>query len=608
MESGNSRLFAGLVVAGSVAGSLFAFTFTGSQAQFGALNGAVLAFTAGVAIWPATFGGPLLGRDMRAQRPAALLLLAPVIWAVIATAFSGRAITALFGEATSNLGLLSMMALGVLGWYAASHPSPVRRALRWAAPLLIIVQGGWALLQPVGLDAGHGGYGNSSTLGLALAILLPWTLDNGPDGIETASWERFARRLVAAFAVLVCLVIEARAAAGLMTVLLVWRLARPMLGSRRVARRVAAVGSLMGAIAVLGIAVLEYAGRSPVEFFSIRYELWLTALRALAQRPISGYGPDGFFSAGARHVSLTPVRMDSPLIFGDGTTDPHNLLIWLAVSFGLVGLGLFVALLFLAARAGARSEQAPGPGLASSVIGFLLLLTMPASLDVLPLWALSVGCWAGALLGRETPGSAPQRKLTASTRHAIRAPRASVEPSALVITAVLGAALVLLAVDSTARVSLGPASYFRPLPLRTTASMASWFGWDPYFTHELNASFGDAQLTGIGAISQTQRWSQLTPRRAVSLDRHNPYFALSYARAAWNAGVSRERIEAAYAEALRRYPTFPLAHADLALVSAQAGDSAAARAHLDRLKPFGDPTGYPWESTVRRTEELIAAP
>ena len=91
----------------------------------------------------------------------------------------------------------------------------------------------------------------------------------------------------------------------------------------------------------------------------------------------------------------------------------------------------------------------------------------------------------------------------------------------------------------------------------------------------------------------------------MRLDSRNPYYALGYAQALWNAGRPTADVIAAYQEAISRYPSFPAAHADLALLYATTGELERARAELTQVGLFGDWNGYPWGATASAAQRAI---
>jgi O-antigen ligase len=611
-----------LVVLLAILGSLVSFGVTGSQAQFAALNGLFLALAAGVAAF-ILLSNAGVWNLRNGTTPLALAGIAFLAWAFIASMTSGRFLTALSGEPTGQIGLLALAALALLGAYSAHQHDRSQKVLRWILPPFVLVQGVWALLQPASaVDRGHGGFANSSSLGFALAIALPWLLtlndassDRQPERNKKAQevsgtspyWHRYSGMAVGLFSLFVAYHIEARSAAVLMVGAILWHYASARIVDARLRQSIWSAALALGALTLSLLAYLERAGRLPFGFLTIRYELWDTALMAVSARPIFGYGADGFFSAGASVTDLQPAFEGVPLIFIDGTTDPHNVFVFVAVSFGLVGLGLALLWFGLWLRRSLVERRVLDrfdPAFMSVLIGVLLLLTMPATLDVLPFFALLFGM----SLAPVTPGKDAKRSGIGT--HPARifsdlAPRLLDRRIMFGVSALLWLILIAAMADAAGRVALGPVSYTRSAPFERTNTLRVLGRFDPYFTHQYNASFADLNLQEQPSDDIVTEWRSQRPERVITLDSRHPYYALSYARALWNAGGSAEEVVAAFDEAIDRYPSFPLAHAERALLFARMGDPESARRSLQAVYVFGDPSLYPWGETVRLTEQVL---
>ena len=134
-----------------------------------------------------------------------------------------------------------------------------------------------------------------------------------------------AAAALALFALGVAWRIESRSSAALIAATCLWYLLVRSSLSTRVKRITVVVVTVLGAAAVGVMVVAERAARLPFGFLTIRYALWSTALRALAERPLLGWGADGFFSGGASVTGIDAGFGGIPLVFADGTTDPHSL-------------------------------------------------------------------------------------------------------------------------------------------------------------------------------------------------------------------------------------------------------------------------------------------
>ncbi len=122
------------------------------------------------------------------------------------------------------------------------------------------------------------------------------------------------------------------------------------------------------------------------ETFNERFDLWRASWSAFLHRPLTGYGPDQF-----RVGTLS--RYDSSLVL-DVTTDiytdqvfldAHNILIELAVTVGIVGLGLFAGWLVFALR------RRRGPLVVFAIVLFASELAEPLNLVITTLLFVAVG-------------------------------------------------------------------------------------------------------------------------------------------------------------------------------------------------------------------------
>jgi O-antigen ligase len=87
--------------------------------------------------------------------------------------------------------------------------------------------------------------------------------------------------------------------------------------------------------------VREVARSDHATSMGVRLVFWKNSVELAAARPIAGHGVGAFSAAYARHVGALP-KSDWR---GVATSDPHNQYLLIAVSGGVVGLALFLALL-----------------------------------------------------------------------------------------------------------------------------------------------------------------------------------------------------------------------------------------------------------------------
>jgi len=590
-----------------VAGSFISFAATNSQAQFAALNAAFLYSSALVALFGVcVIPSRGIGRSSRGLTVGALAVLVFATWGLISSVLSGRFMSAVLGEPTSLMGLGALTAGALIALFAQRSSGAMHRVMLAGMPILVLAQGVWAFAQePTIVDAGHGGFGNSSALGLGLALAVPWVLANAGEDPWTQPGR--ARRPVAArgigaallavFALAVSLRIESRSSAALIGLTCVWYVVVRSPLSARIKRVTLFAFAALGATAVGIMVAAERAAKLPFGFLTIRYALWSTAMRAFSARPLLGWGADGFFSGGSSVTGRAPGFGAIPLVFADGTTDPHSLPVFVVVCFGAVGFVLLLVLGALLVRhviARRQSLERFDPAVVALAGGFISLLITPFTLDVLPLFALTLGLCLASPGGSVTPCEATTE------------PRRTVLPAWAFrgVCALAAVATTALAIGAIGVVRLGPVGYFSPAPLAVASRSAAFLRLDPYVSYQVSAAF--AQTTGPAQVAAAKRlWEESDPARAMRLDSRNPYYALGYAQALWNAGGSKSEVVAAYEEALARYPSFPAAHADLALLYATSGQPDRARSELAQVGLFGDWGGYPWGATASAAQRAI---
>lgn len=363
------------------------------------------------------FGPRILPRT-----PLHLAVLAFLAANVLATVFAPHHYTALFGERGRYLGLTFLADMALL--YLAVSVAFVR-GRDWAvlaAALAVAALGAiaYALVQRLGLDpfawTGEtatfpaGTLGNPNILSHFLGVAFAAGLSVALFARQVSAPLRAASLLLAVLALgtgaivgsraLILSVLVSLAVAALLYV----RLAGPRLAKRRLALAVpVAVAVLLAVLAFtpVGERLLATAAGSGIED---RLLVWEGGLRAIQERPVLGFGPDGFSSAYPRH--RTPGAL-----LGSAHTSPHNWVVQTAVSSGLVGLAALVATLALFAAPLWRRGLRIAPGLAAPLLvvaaaywGQALLSVGSIGVDWVP-W-VGLGAAAAMLGARPAPTAA----------------------------------------------------------------------------------------------------------------------------------------------------------------------------------------------------------
>ena len=284
-------------------------------------------------------------------------------------------------------------------------------------------------------------------------------------------------------------------------------------------------------------------------------------------------------------------------VVGPGTPDPHNLIVWIAVSAGVVGLALFgwfATEMVLAWRSRAHAGVDITAPVWAICLCLVVALTAPLTLHVWPMLALTIGI---SLWRPRASDGSPQQSF-AGDRRAMRA----VTVAVFVLIALASGVMALnAATRATVEVTRPPSTSEQAA--RSVAAGRMW-PMDPYIALLTSIHTGwasstvpqySAEKTDLAAIG-----------RARSLDTRNPAYALEYARTMQYYQQPAEAVDAAYADAFRRYPTFPLAHAEYAVYLATAGRIEEARHHLD-IARLPDDQDAERDAAIAQAEALIAA-
>ncbi|MDI6692561.1 MAG: O-antigen ligase family protein [Anaerosomatales bacterium] len=467
-------------------------------------------------------------------------------WALVSALASGRGWSAFVGEPTNLWGWLSLAAATAVAIAAAARFEEVGAALAAAAPAVIVVELAIVLLQAATGQTIRGSLPNSTYLGELVVLLVPFV------GLRSDRTRSKAADALAAGA------IAAVAASGARTAtltLLAWFVAeRVWRGARTARERLLTVG--IAAVVVGG--ALAFARDEIVATFAAstwaeRLLMWSDAWRAVLARPVIGYGPDGFV-AGATSVSTVERMRHGPVLLYHlyGTADPHNLIVWIGVSAGVVGVLLVVLTLVHVVRRwreDAELAEQRKAAIWALCMTAITLLTAPAAMQIAPILGLVVGLSLSGAGGACEP------------RHP------NVVRWALTVLGVVAAALVAFML---LRLPFEEPSQSRsPRIARAALRAAEAARLDPYVWYLASQHLGWAVRAGTASLDE--RSDLRAAENAAALDRRNPFYALEVARTLVFYGAPSRDVDAAYAETFRRWPAFPLAHAERAYYLATTG-------------------------------------
>jgi O-antigen ligase len=472
--------------------------------------------------------------------------------------------SAVFGAAGGALGLIQLVTLLGLGAASAVVSLDVRRVLEMGAPWLIGVQTASAVAQ---LLAGHEGVGtlsNTTYLSMTLLLCIPAVLSplTRADFRKPLDRAALARLTLCIGAVVVMGVAGARTGAVLGAAAIAWAITpgvRSRVGGDRSATKVAVV-ALAACVAAVVLALSVRSG----EALGTRPEMWTSTLRIIAARPLFGVGPDGLRTA---LQAIAPASMivregSGNAGFGLLPTDPHNVLLGLAASLGIVGLlaaaSLFAGVVRTWIAQRRESGRLPWP----AVSGLLYLgatMLAPAILQTLPLAAVVFGASVRTEQGSAGDAPKPRRRLEA----------------AIVAVSVL-ACMVTLAQAST-RIWVGPIASPDPGASRAVVAARLWSG-DPLAHYvaavRLSDAAGDSdQALHRAAIAQARRAAELSPLDGI--------YAAALADVLAGSGDVPGALEA-YSRAQVLFPNSPDASQGRAGMLLSLGRVADARVEVQR--------------------------
>ena len=601
-------------------GGFCSFFVVKSQVQFASLNYIFFALAAVCA------GIGLLARKKEKAAAAyvsyvALSAAAFGTWAVVSSAVSGRFASTIMGMSTSLVGLGALVCFGLIAWYATSARDEFLRILGYISPVLLLVTAMYGLLgSPVAnaegttIDALHLGFANSSELALFYVLLVPFALMRGVRFLKNDQAERLVRYGVVALT-MVALWMNAMRMAFIVVVLIALYYALcEFLPQRAMRRRVVGAALLVFACAGAALTYGAMQGGIGASFLSIRGQLWRAAGSEIAKRPLTGYGADGFFGATATIAKPANWWGGNALHLTDSTTDPHNFLVLLTVSFGLIGLALFCALAAmwfmrsLGAQASLESrEKKPVHGffsapMVATAAGFLTLLTMPTTVNLLPLLAL---CAGSSLI---VP--------TAQQRIELRGSWMSIATSVAITLGLC--ATIITGADAMTRFSFGGVSYLQGPAFDRALSAQTLFGWDPFIAHELNVAYAYSGAKGQEQAREDAIMVARNSARPTLLDSTNPYYRLMYLNVLYKSGQLKTALSLMRAEttpdalrlallkqAARDFPAQADIDIELAISAADAKETALVKEAAARVRALGDYAEAIWQAPLASIDAYL---
>lgn len=356
-------------------------------------------FPFSIAKWPAVLVCALLagaalawsGGSRVDRRPVAawvVLLVAVVVSAV--AGLDGR--MAWFGTSVRHLGAVTWLVFALL-FGVGHHVGAVERSTRVFARGLVVAGGllggytAWEVLVGAPVDyvsdssRAGGPYGSAAYLGAACCLLLPVAGGVAASRSETRRWRAgagvvAASLLVAVFAsgtrgALLGLVVSAVIVAG--AVVFAGRSGSRPRGGFAATQRSAVVVAVGSAVVLLGLVIVVNSARFEREApIGSRLDEWRLGLSALRERPLFGFGPEGYRIVVDRHLTPDYVRSYGDAVLPDRA---HNAILDVALSSGIVAGLAFAALLVMIVAAAlrlVRSGTGGEMGLGVAAIAFVV--------------------------------------------------------------------------------------------------------------------------------------------------------------------------------------------------------------------------------------------
>ena len=314
---------------------------------------------------------------------------------------------------------------------------------------------------------------------------------------------------------------------------------------------------------------IDRAGAAPASGIRPRLDTWRSALPAIAERPIVGWGPNGFLAATSSRRTLAIARTEGPdTLFGDA----HNVIVELAVAAGLPGLALFLGWLVLAFGGTRRAELDARVSVALggfTAAGLTMMLVEPLHVGVAPVTLLALG--AAAAAGRD--GNAATERSAASTA-------AWVAGAALCAAGLAASVVLAVGLINLRRAELDD----DPAGARAAARLLPRWAEPASVVARLN-SFQAIAYGNNAARAESLRWYAT----AASRDNDDPAPWNEWGGALILAG-DEPAAGTAFAHALARNPWSLLALRGAAHVSSVEGQpekAATLRARITRIAPRG---------------------
>ncbi len=267
------------------------------------------------------------------------------------------------------------------------------------------------------------------------------------------------------------------------------------------------VGSLLARVRG-GVGVVNRTASSNVSAtFGQRLEYWWLALRAIGHRPLVGYGPDQFRAATSPLVSTSFAKsqgVNYPFTF----LDAHNFVIEYATTIGVIGAGVLVAWLVLAAR------HRRGPLLGCALVLLVIELAEPLDLVVTPLALLALG--AAGLSARQAAQPAAEAPIRRGESGRAGAGGLGWVRPASVVLAVLAAGLAVVLLvgdfayqggfnDTSSSVSLTSVNAALSSEKRASSLL---FAWPDPATVNANLYASLAAAAVPGSLALAANWGQ----------------------------------------------------------------------------------------------------
>lgn len=531
--------------------------------------------------------------EHRGWRPA-LALVGVAAALGIAAMVSSQRFTAVLGAPGSSLGLVQIAMLAVVVLACAYIGKPAARALRTAAPWMLLLE---ALSTTMQLSRGGVGAGgttsNSTFLSQVVVLLLPLVIVPAEDGSVTG-WRRIAHWTVAAWATATLAFGASRAGFGLAVLAIAASVVAARV--RRRARlgahaRVAVLvgGAALFALPVAAAAVLPSGPGIEAQLLSRPY-MWEAATGMWLGSPLVGVGPDAFRVASAPIMSarVSVVEAAAESTFGTLPADPHNALMLVLAGGGVLALaavgwfGWEVLRNWSAQEAVGRLDRASALG--------ILMYASTAVLAPVPLQtAVLAAVVTGASLLPERPPVGDRGLPPIVRRWGVR--------SALGVASLLWLALTA---HTLTRVAVGPietGTVAAAQAERTSTAAALWrvdpflHFWAGRMWAFVGVERGDP-AAGERAFAET--------RRALELEPANPYYARERALGMSLLGDDATETARWYDEALRLFPNWYECRAEYARYLLDTGRAAAAEPHAAAALELGPrfPESYELAASV----------